>query len=312
MIRNYKPQVLVLLEEYISQGSLTALPVSLQCSNDSELETEVEREDEGETPRMVINFKITKGIMGDLDETHNFTSKQEAHQLELKIEKYIRKIKAINYKVLPIVGVSKKSERTPSPSSIADVSKPFVVETDTSDFATGGVLTHKGHPIAYESRKLNSVERSQPDLTSKQARWQEFLAKFDFKFEHKKGTTNKAVYTRSHKGRHALLQVVIALAKHDKIEKAKVAGLLEPLHVLMRSWESVSRDFITHLLKVVTLRPSWLPLTGSRSMPLSSLLPNYILSMTTQLFFKHVVKLQGVPTSIVSDRDGRFNGTFWT
>ncbi|TYK02511.1 reverse transcriptase [Cucumis melo var. makuwa] len=98
-----------------------------------------------------------------------------------------------------------QSERTPSPSSIADVSKPFVVETDTSDFATGGVLTHKGHSIAYESRKLNSVERSQPDLTSKQARWQEFLAKIDFKFEHKKGTTDKAAYIRSHKGRHALL-----------------------------------------------------------------------------------------------------------
>lgn len=100
--------------------------------------------------------------------------------------------------------------------------------------------------------------------------------------------------------------------QHDKIEKAKVAGLLEPLHVLMRSWESISRDFITHLLKVATLRPSWLSLTSSRSMPLSSLLPNYILSMTTQLFFKHVVKLQGVSTSIVSDRDSRFIGTFWT
>ena len=40
-----------------------------------------------------------------------------------------------------------------------DVSKPFVVETDASDFALGGFLTLEGHPIAYESRKLNSAER---------------------------------------------------------------------------------------------------------------------------------------------------------
>ena len=42
---------------------------------------------------------------------------------------------------------------------LVDVTKPFEIETDASDFALGGVLIEEGHPIAYESRKLNDAER---------------------------------------------------------------------------------------------------------------------------------------------------------
>ncbi|KAL0415947.1 UNVERIFIED_CONTAM: Transposon Tf2-12 polyprotein [Sesamum latifolium] len=43
--------------------------------------------------------------------------------------------------------------------ALSDMSKPFVVETDASDFALGGVLMKDGHPVAFESRKLKDVER---------------------------------------------------------------------------------------------------------------------------------------------------------
>ncbi|KAL0554728.1 hypothetical protein IC582_008656 [Cucumis melo] len=42
---------------------------------------------------------------------------------------------------------------------IANVTKPFKVEINASDYALGGVLLQNGHPIAYESRKLNAAER---------------------------------------------------------------------------------------------------------------------------------------------------------
>ncbi|KAL0442643.1 UNVERIFIED_CONTAM: Retrovirus-related Pol polyprotein from transposon [Sesamum latifolium] len=42
---------------------------------------------------------------------------------------------------------------------LPDMSKPFVVETDASDFALGGVLMQDSHPVAFESRKLKDVER---------------------------------------------------------------------------------------------------------------------------------------------------------
>ena len=37
--------------------------------------------------------------------------------------------------------------------------KPFEVQTYASDFALGGVLLQKGHPVAFESRKVSEVER---------------------------------------------------------------------------------------------------------------------------------------------------------
>ncbi|KAE8694701.1 RNA-directed DNA polymerase-like protein [Hibiscus syriacus] len=42
---------------------------------------------------------------------------------------------------------------------LPDYTKPFVVFTDVSDVAIGGVLMQEGHPVAYESRKLNETER---------------------------------------------------------------------------------------------------------------------------------------------------------
>ncbi|KAL0448456.1 UNVERIFIED_CONTAM: hypothetical protein Slati_1402000 [Sesamum latifolium] len=43
--------------------------------------------------------------------------------------------------------------------ALPDMSKPFVVETDASDFTLGGVLMQNGYPVSFESRKLKDVER---------------------------------------------------------------------------------------------------------------------------------------------------------
>ena len=41
--------------------------------------------------------------------------------------------------------------------ALPDHAKPFEVHTDASDYAIGGALMQEGHPIAYESRKLNDL-----------------------------------------------------------------------------------------------------------------------------------------------------------
>ncbi|XP_023511555.1 uncharacterized protein LOC111776355 [Cucurbita pepo subsp. pepo] len=49
---------------------------------------------------------------------------------------------------------------------LVDVSMPFEVETDASDFSLGGVLIQEVYPIAYESQKLNDVERRKEPSSS--------------------------------------------------------------------------------------------------------------------------------------------------
>nr|XP_025616790.1 uncharacterized protein LOC112709108 [Arachis hypogaea] len=44
--------------------------------------------------------------------------------------------------------------------AVSDYSKVFKVHTDTSDYAVGGVLIQKEHPITFESCKLNDTQKS--------------------------------------------------------------------------------------------------------------------------------------------------------
>ena len=101
--------------------------------------------------------------------------------------------------------------------------------------------------------------------------------------------------------------------QQDKIERQRPAGLLEPLPVPSRPWESVSMDFISSLPKVG--EHSSVFVVVDRFSKYATFIPTTKSSNATetaQLFFKHVVKFWGVPQNIVSDRDARFTGKFWT
>ena len=42
--------------------------------------------------------------------------------------------------------------------ALSNINKPFVVQTNASDYALRGVLLQEGYPVAFESHKLFQVE----------------------------------------------------------------------------------------------------------------------------------------------------------
>jgi transposase InsO family protein len=97
-----------------------------------------------------------------------------------------------------------------------------------------------------------------------------------------------------------------------KAPRHKPFGLLQPLSVPSRPWQSISMDFIIKLpiskgfdsILVVVDRHSKMVHFFPTVESLSS-------SELAKLFLEHVFKLHGLPDSIISDRGGQFISHFW-
>lgn len=98
-----------------------------------------------------------------------------------------------------------------------------------------------------------------------------------------------------------------------KAEQKKPSGLLLPLDIPQWKWEHISMDFIDELSQsrrgnesiwVVVVRLT----QSAHFIPIKNTRPASTLAI---LYIKEVVRLYGVPVSIVSDRDPLFTSEFW-
>ncbi|RVW75511.1 Transposon Tf2-2 polyprotein [Vitis vinifera] len=314
---------------------------------------------------------------------------------------------------------------------LPDLELPFEVQTDASDRALGGVLVQEGHPVAFESRNggttcwgsiftvvtdnvANTFFKTQKKLSPRQARWQEFLADFNFEWLHRPGRHNTvadvlsrkelityitalsevisdfnekikhaaeqdAAYGRlrqqvkegvirrywlegdllvakggrwyvptgglrkellrethdvkwaGHPGEERTLallarsyywpkmgeevQVYVKtclVCQMDKTERKKAAGLLQPLPIPEKPWESISMDFITGFPKVRDFKSVFVVVDRFSKYVVFIPAPDTCpAEEAAKLFFSNVVKHFGLPRDIVSDRDARFTGKFW-
>ena len=98
-----------------------------------------------------------------------------------------------------------------------------------------------------------------------------------------------------------------------KAEHQKPAGMLQPLEVPQWKWEQITMDFVSGLPKTTAGHDSvWVIVDRlTKSAHFLPIKTTHTVDKLAELYIKEIVRLHGIPNSIVSDRDTRFTSKFW-
>jgi hypothetical protein len=98
-----------------------------------------------------------------------------------------------------------------------------------------------------------------------------------------------------------------------KVEHQRPSGLLQPLPIPEWKWENISMDFVCGLPRASKNHDAiWVVVDRlTKSAHFIPIRMNYSLDKLAEIYVNEIVRLHGVPVSIVSDRDPRFTSRFW-
>ncbi|KAK1602202.1 hypothetical protein QYE76_018186 [Lolium multiflorum] len=223
--------------------------------------------------------------------------------------------------------------------ALPDFSKTFEIECDASGLGIGGVLMQNGKPVAYYSEKLDGARlnypiydkelyalirvlevwqhylwpkefvihsdheslkylKSQHNLNKRHAKWVEFIESFPYVIKYKKGKENVVADALSRK----ITLLLTRLEFHRDVERlcnrcttclqakstSNPHGLYIPLPIPYAPWSDISMDFVLGLPRTKHGHDSIFVVVD-----------------------REVVRLHGIPASIVSDRDVKFMSYLW-
>jgi len=99
----------------------------------------------------------------------------------------------------------------------------------------------------------------------------------------------------------------------SKVEHQRPGGKLTQLDIPVWKWDSISMDFVTHLPRTLRKHDSVWVIVDKLTKTKHFLPIDLRISMQklAQIYIDEIVRLHGVPSSIVSDRDPRFTSRFW-
>ncbi|CAM8883170.1 unnamed protein product [Rhodiola kirilowii] len=102
------------------------------------------------------------------------------------------------------------------------------------------------------------------------------------------------------------------VCQQAKTPTSKPQGLLPPLDILDKGWDSISMDFITHLPPSMGKIVIWVIVDRLTKYDHFIALPTSFSAATlASIFVREIFRLHGLPSSIVSDRDPLFMSHFW-
>ena len=103
------------------------------------------------------------------------------------------------------------------------------------------------------------------------------------------------------------------ICQQVKAERQKPSGLLQPLPIPEWKWEHITMDFVFKLPRTQSGHNGiWVIVDRlTKSAHFLPVREKYTLDRLARLYVNEVVRLHGVPESIVSDRDSRFTSRFW-
>jgi hypothetical protein len=99
----------------------------------------------------------------------------------------------------------------------------------------------------------------------------------------------------------------------SKTSQQMPAGKLVPLPIPHRPWETIGMDFVGPLPRTKSFHDTILVVVDKLTKMIHLVPTNQAVTaqQTAKLVLREVVRLHGVPSSIISDRDPRFTSGFW-